>query len=102
MERLLSKEEEEKIINCGAFGYNYQKSAAILGWEVEELKSLYNEKDSKVKRLYESGKHKADYVIDCKLFELSQTGDLKALDTFRERTRRIDQTQSNKVGSKKR
>lgn len=89
MERVLTDKEKEKIINCGAFGYDYEKSAAVLGWSLDELQKLYNEPNSEVKRLYFEGKHKADYVIDCKLFELSQSGDLKALDTFRERTGRM-------------
>jgi len=101
MERLLIKEEEEKIINCGAFGYNYEQTAAVLDWDLEELKIRYNEDKSTIKKLYERGKHKADYVIDCKLFELSQSGDLKALETFRVRTGKNDQTRSNAVRAKK-
>uniref|UniRef100_UPI004047E20F hypothetical protein n=1 Tax=Roseivirga sp. TaxID=1964215 RepID=UPI004047E20F len=84
MERNLTEEEKEKLINCGAFGYDYQTIAAVLNIEDQEAENLLK-KGSEGHKLYERGQKRAEYVIDLKLFEMAQSGDLKALEKFERR-----------------
>ena len=80
MERTLSEKEKELILNFGALEYDARRCAAILGWKEKEFQKGLDDAKSEVHRLYESGKIKAEYVIDLKLFEQAQQGDLKALE----------------------
>jgi hypothetical protein len=86
MERDLTEKEREMIVNFGALGYSVDKMAVILMWDVKEIADAMSGGD--FARLYQKGQAIADYVIDMKLFELSQTGDLKALAEFEKRKRR--------------
>lgn len=90
MERSITDKEKELIINFGAFSYEPQKMAAILGWPVSEVFQLMKAKDSAFHELYSQGRHKADYVIDLKLFEMAQGGDMKALYQFEKRVKKED------------
>lgn len=81
----IDKNKEEMIINFGAFHYSPEKMSNILGWKVEDINELLKDKESQFAKLYDKGKDTADYVIDLKLFELAQTGDLKALEKFEDR-----------------
>jgi len=83
--RNLTSEETDVIINLGAFQYPAAKMANVLGWTEPEVTAEFTNQKSEFYKLYTSGKDKADYVIDLKLFELAQTGDLKALDEFENR-----------------
>lgn len=88
MERFLEKEEIEKIINFGAFGYEEVRMSNILGWELEEVRMLMEDKNSEFSKNYAVGEDKAQYVIDMKLFEMASGGDMKALQKFEKRTKR--------------
>lgn len=79
------KEDEEKVINCGAFNYSAGKIASLLGLEKEEVADELRNEESLLFKLYQRGKDMADYAIDLKLFELSRAGDLKALEQFNKR-----------------
>jgi len=83
-------ELEEKIVNCGVFGYSASKMANILGFsetaiavEIADDKSVFN-------KLLQKGIDLADYVIDLKLFELAKTGDIKALEKLDSRKKTRD------------
>lgn len=91
MERSITEKEKELIINFGAFAYEPQKMAAILGWTVSEVFQLMKTKDSVFFELYSQGRHKADYVIDLKLFEMAQGGDMKALYQFEKRIKKDEE-----------
>lgn len=80
----IDKDTEEKIVNFGAFGYDIQKMANVLDWSPDEIRTALDEKKLFWK-LYQKGKDTADYVIDLKLFEMAQSGDLKALEEFESR-----------------
>lgn len=82
MERDITDSDRDKIINFGAFGYPVEKMANILMWDVVEVEKLMKNKKSEFARLYKKGEETADYVIDLKLFEMAQSGDLKALQKF--------------------
>lgn len=87
IERNIEPQERERIMNLGVFGYNAAQCAAVLGWELEEVENLLSSNDSEFFVLYEKGKIKADYIIDIKLFEQAQAGDLKSLDKLEMRKR---------------
>lgn len=84
MERNIDEAMKEKIINCGAFGYDEKRMAAILELTVKEVKELMDS-ESEFEQLYERGKMRGDYVLDLKLFEMAQAGDLKALEKYEQR-----------------
>jgi hypothetical protein len=90
MERNLTDKEREMIINFGAFSYDAPKIAAILSWPIFDVKKLLNDSESLFFQLYQSGKHKADYVLDMKLFEMAQGGDMKALNQLEKRIKKED------------
>lgn len=85
MSRKINEETEDIIINFGAFGYQPEKMANILGWTFAEVDSEIQNKESSFYKLYAKGRDTADYVIDLKLFDLAKTGDLKALEEFEAR-----------------
>jgi len=73
MERLINEEESLKIINLGALGYDIESCSIVLGFNVLDV----NKKE--FDKLYNAGRVKSDFVIDMKLFELAQSGDVRAL-----------------------
>lgn len=81
MDRSIVEGNEDMIVNFGAFSYEVEKMASILmvGAEViaEQMKP-----GTVFRGLYDKGKNMRDYVLDLKLFEMAQSGDLKALDEF--------------------
>lgn len=79
MERHITEDDKQKIINCGAFGYDNSKIANIMSLELSVVEKLM-EKGGSFRSLYEIGKDRADYVLDLKLFEMAQGGDLKAME----------------------
>jgi hypothetical protein len=78
----ITEKQKEMIINFGAFHYEINKMAVILGMDEKEVAKMLKNKTSLFFKLYQEGKIKADYLIDKKLFELSKAGDLKALEEF--------------------
>ncbi|HBL77729.1 MAG TPA: hypothetical protein DD458_21075 [Prolixibacteraceae bacterium] len=80
-----TEEQITQIHNFGAFNYPPEKMANIIDMTIEEIQTEIQNKDSDFYKYFNAGKDKADYVIDCKLFELAQTGDLKALEQFEDR-----------------
>lgn len=83
----ITKEQEEQVINFGAFGYSENKIANILGVDVDEVIKEKKDKKSELSKLLQKGKDMSDYVIDLKLFEMAKSGDIKALDKLELRKR---------------
>jgi hypothetical protein len=88
MVRALTEKEREQVINLGALEYSAEHCAAVLGWPLKEIQSAFRDQNSDFFRAYESGRLKAEYVIDLKLFEQAQAGDIKSLDKLELRKRR--------------
>lgn len=76
----IEKEKEEQIVNFGVFGYDSEKMANILGVSKEEIENEMKDENSTFYKLLEKGRDRSDYVIDLKLFEMAQSGDIKALE----------------------
>lgn len=83
----IEKEQEEQIVNFGAFEYDAKKIASILGVDLKEVQSEIDNKTSLLYQLLQKGRDMADYVIDLKLFEMAKSGDIKALEKLDNRKR---------------
>lgn len=81
----MTVKEKELITNFGALSFDAEKCALILGWDENKVLLLMSKKDSEFSKLYRTGRAKAQYVTEMKLFEQAQSGDLKALDEFERR-----------------
>lgn len=90
----IKKEQEEQIINFGAFNYPSKKIASILEIKKEEIDSEMKNKESALSKLLQKGVDMSDYVIDLKLFDLAKTGDLKALNKLDIRKRKYNKEQN--------
>ena len=82
MVRNLEQSDFDKIINFGAFGYGNEKMSFILELPLDYVDKEMKNKDSVFYKKYQTGSHKSDYVLDLKLFEMAQGGDLKALEEY--------------------
>ena len=81
----IKKEQEEQIINFGAFDYDAKKIANILNLEIKIVEAELKNKNSELSLLWQKGKDMADYVIDLKLFDQAKNGDVKSLNKLEER-----------------
>ena len=75
-----------KVAWCGTLGFPLCRILNVVEVEDEEqFKEDFNNPQSRVYRMYQKGKDKADYVIDKKLFDMASNGDMRALEKFEER-----------------
>ena len=80
MERTITDQEKEAILNFGAFGYEPEKMASILGWGVDEVKTGLV--GGEFLELIQRGKNMAEYALDKKLWDMALSGDMKAMQAF--------------------
>lgn len=80
MERTITDQEKEAILNFGAFGYEPEKMASILGWGVNEVKAGLS--GGEFAKLIQQGKDMGEYALDKKLWEMALSGDMKAMQSF--------------------
>ncbi len=78
----------EMLHNFGAFEYSNYQIAALLKQDVHVVEQTMKDKNSELYRCYEYGKQMREYVIDQKLFDLVQVGDMAALREFEKRRKR--------------
>lgn len=83
MERTLTDEEKKAILNFGAFGYEPERMASILGWGIDEVKAGLS--GGEFSELVQRGKDMGEYAIDSKLWDMALSGDMKAMERFEER-----------------
>lgn len=76
---------DEMIANFGALGYDAERCANVAGVDAEFIFSAMQDPESDFSKMYRKGQHRAEYVIDLKLFEMAQTGDIKAIDKLEQR-----------------
>lgn len=82
-----TNDEQEMIINFGSLGYDADRCAGILERPKVEIEKAMKDTDGDFMTLYLRGQYRAEYVIDIKLFELAQTGDVKAIEKLDQRRR---------------
>jgi hypothetical protein len=82
-------EEQQKVIkNMGALGYDALRISSIMGFEVKVVES-WLKGDCNFRKIYDDGARYAEYLIDLKLFEMAQAGDLKAMDRLNDKRESI-------------
>ena len=72
-------DQKKMIKNMGALGYQADKICSIMKFDLIMIKSAMVDKNSEFMKLYTEGADFASYVIDLKLFEMAQSGDIKAM-----------------------
>lgn len=77
-----SEEQIGYIKNFGAMGYKPDKIASILNLQISYVNNVFNNKESNFYKYYIEGKNLNDYLIDLRLIEMAQAGDLKAVQTL--------------------
>lgn len=88
MERTITEKEKEMIINFGAFEYSAEYCAGVLAWPVKDVDQAMKKQDSEFMLAYNAGRLRSEYVIDLKLFEQAQAGDIKSLEKLEMRKRK--------------
>jgi hypothetical protein len=83
-----SEEEIKMIKNMGALGYKSEKIASIMDLDLNKFNIEFQNPESLVFKAYKTGCDRAEYVIDFKLFEMAQAGDLKAMKEYELRKRK--------------
>lgn len=82
----MTDDELEKVRNFGALGYtDIDAMSAVLSWTPQEVRAARKKKTSVFNKAYKEGEHKAEYLVDMKLFEMASSGDIKALEKLEER-----------------
>lgn len=76
-----NNENEEIIINCGAFGYKADVIASLLRIDLSVIENAMVN-DNEFIKLYKFGNDMANYKLDLKLFEMAKSGDIKAMQAF--------------------
>lgn len=90
VDRIITEDVEEKIVNFGALSYPVSKMANVLGWDKKDVEALMKNKQSDFYKLFERGADVAEYLLDKKLFEMAKSGDLKAMEKY-EHKKRLNQ-----------
>jgi len=84
----ITAEHISKLEACGSLGYRATKVANILdvpaadvGWFLKQ----FADKGSRIRRAFDMGVDKSDFIIDKKVFELAQSGDMAAIQEYARR-----------------
>lgn len=83
----------KKIINLGSLNYPLKKCLNVLEIKEENISKFsqdFKNSDSIIAKNYQIGIDLADFEIDCKLFQLAKTGELKAIKEFEERRKKYN------------
>jgi hypothetical protein len=81
----LTEEQKKKLQNMGALGYSPELIAEMMDLDLGKVEKDFIDSKSDLYKLYNKGKNQANYLIDLKLFEMAQSGDLKAIDKLTQR-----------------
>lgn len=75
-----------KITQMGILGYPAEKIILVMEIkESDQFKKDFKNKNHEVFKRYQTGRAKADFAIDSKLFDMAKSGDLGALQKFEQR-----------------
>lgn len=84
----VTQELIKQLISVGMLGYSIDKIINVIDVpenDVQWFTREFNNKNSEIYQAYKKGMDKADYVLDMKLFQKAQDGDLKALEKYEQR-----------------
>lgn len=82
------------IKNFGALHYTPELVSILLKESLLDVSGWMNNKKSVFYKHYNDGLVEANYLIDMKLFELAQNGDIKALEKYETRIRLLEKKAS--------
>lgn len=72
-------EQKKMIKNMGALNYPAATISSLMGLDCNVIEKELKNKESEFYKIYQSGADYANYLIDLKLFEMAQSGDIQAL-----------------------
>lgn len=78
-------DEEEMIMNFGAFEYSINQMSSILNIDFDIIENEMKNLESAFYKIYQKGKDTADYVFDLKLSPEEKRGDVNAIEKFEKR-----------------
>jgi len=81
----LNERQREMIVDFGAFAYNAKKISVILELPFDFIEKSLKDESTEIHKLYFKGLYTAEYVLDKKMFDLAQQGDIKAIDRLKSR-----------------
>lgn len=91
----MTDKSKRAIVDGGAIGYNAETILMLVDDEdLEELKKQSEDRDSEFWRLHAKGEVKNQYLIDQKLLEMAQSGDLKAIQKMEQRRAALKRVKS--------
>jgi hypothetical protein len=77
----MNDEQIMKLINFGALNYKIETIVVLLDIENQlQFSREFNDPNSIIHKSYKKGKLKAEYLIDLKVLQMAQGGDLKAIE----------------------
>jgi len=82
----MTDKSQKAIVEGGAIGYNAETILMLVSDEdFSELTKQSGDRESEFWRLHAKGEVKSQYLIDQKLLEMAQSGDLKAIQKMEQR-----------------
>lgn len=86
----LTEDQKKMLKNMGALGYPAKKISNIMKLDVSFLESQLSNQNSEIFKIYNEGADYASYIIDLKLFEMAQSGDIKAIEKMEKRRKEVN------------
>lgn len=85
----MTDKTKKSIVDGGAIGYSFDIVLELVDDEdFTEMEKQSADETSEFCRLYRKGEIKSQYVIDQKLLEMAQSGDLKAMQKMEQNRRK--------------
>ena len=79
-------EQLEQLRTMGALGYQVGKILNIIDFaDPSQFEKDFQNPESEVSRAYQKGADLAEFALDVMVYEQAQSGDLKALNEYRQR-----------------
>lgn len=86
----MTDKSKKAIVDGGAIGYDAETILMLVDDDdLKELTRQSSAEDSEFWKLYNKGQVKHQYIIDQKLLEMAQSGDIKAIDKMEFRKRKM-------------
>lgn len=80
------------VKNAGGMSYPLDRICELVGVDdIDQFKKDFEDDDSVIKKNYRAGKFLSEYVVDCAIMDLAQSGDQAAIKTWRARKRLFEE-----------
>lgn len=89
---MYSQETLEIVKNAGAMSYPLDRICEIVDvTDLEQFKKDFATVGSPIEKNYRAGKFQSEYVVDCAIMDLAQSGDQNAIKQWRSRKRLFEE-----------